>query len=193
MITRRCGERDDIRGLWFHDKEFMSPFTRALEAICREIGVRCDGIYEHATITEDLPSNTSGAAILRMLKKSEPQEESTSSVVSRVPERQNPGQSIVDLLRKEFEAVDSTPIAQLPGSYEDGRNPGIGNFAGIDIRNKQMSGQRGPSWGSPMISENSEELMTFTRESLRAAIQSVVSSDSFVDSVLAQLKATTHR
>lgn len=163
----------------------MAPFTRAIETICREIGVRCDGIYDDSTISDALPNKTSGDAILRMLKKSEPQDESSSSVVPRIQEKQNLRQSIVDLLRKEFEAVDSTPMAHISAAFDGGLGPDSGNLAS---ERKQM--QRGPSWGSPMMSQNPEEYVTFTKESLRGAIQSALTSDMFIDSVLGKLKTT---
>ena len=88
-----------MRGLWFHDRDFMPTFVRTVERICSEQNLACDGTFDR-----EPNLHTSGKAILQMLRK-----DSSFSVTEEPPPNETPQRTIVDLLRKEF----STPNTQV--------------------------------------------------------------------------------
>lgn len=101
----QIGDHGNVRGLWFHDRDFMPKFVRIIEYICSELGLLCDGTFDgiNSVKQSPAPNTTSGKAILQMLKKADvtPAKE-TRNHADPQSAKATPAGSIVDLLRQEF-------------------------------------------------------------------------------------------
>ena len=93
-----------MRGLWFHDRDFMPTFVRTVERICSEQNLNCDGTFDR-----EPNLHTSGQAILQMLRK-----DSSFSVTEELQPNETPQRTIVDLLRKEFGTPNNTQVVPPP-------------------------------------------------------------------------------
>ena len=109
--NRRIGDHGDVRGLWFHDKDFMSKFVKTISTIYSELGLVCDGTFDNNQLPAPGTSNpASGHAILQMLKKGEstPIREAREAR-SAPPLAPAPVSNIMDLLRREFTSPPPPP------------------------------------------------------------------------------------
>lgn len=70
----RIGGHGEVKGLWFHDPEFMSKFVHVLQGIYAEMHLPCDGSYGRSLPESRRDSSTpnGGAAILQLLKRDTP-------------------------------------------------------------------------------------------------------------------------
>jgi len=159
-----------VRGLWFHDPEFMSKFVRTVQMIYSETQLLCDGSYGPALLNSRRESNTpnGGSAILQLLKKDTPYADvSTNNPVSPVDVR--------SLLRREF----NSPVIQesMEGSRYNLRPP-----TSIESISNMKTSQKCDEMKSSIQPQ-------FTQEDLRKILTEMVLSEQFITQLYERLVA----
>jgi len=185
----RVGSGDDVRGLWFYDKEFMAKFVGAVEQICNDLHITCDGTYDQPSLpSQTLPSRSNGGkAILQLLKKDSP------PVPNLPPQSSVSTVDVRSLLRKEFESPttstsrpDMTPPAyqspHLPGSLPPPGRPL--DFWGPQLVPSDIQYGRAFSATPQKASlvRNPVDLITVSRDDIRSAMHETINSDEFLAS-----------
>jgi hypothetical protein len=178
-LTYRIGNRDDVRGLWFYDKEFMGKFVRVLENICNDIRVSCDGSYERLGMSPQTgtPSSNGGKAILQLLKKDSP-------YFQTAPSRGDVTVDVRSLLRKEF-ASPSTTTPKPEANHSSFGSPQIAHSqvpqsrSGDSVVTRVESNYGRPVTTTPRKPPNHENV-TISRDDVRAVLNEVINSEEFL-------------
>lgn len=169
-----------MRGLWFHDREFMLRFIRTIELIYAEQNLTCDGTYDRQTEQEKSrqdPSSTSGRAILKMLRKeSSPVPELYREEVRPEVSCGSPDRTIVALLRKEFTtpADIRTELKRIPP-------PPPPPYGSVDTERVNQP--------RDLMTPSAPDSITIPRKSLRNILREILSSDEFVDNLCAGIES----
>jgi hypothetical protein len=101
-LALRISDNGPIRGLWFHDRDFMLPFVSEVRKIYKSLNVPCDGEFSK----NDTTDASSGKAILQMIQK-----ESTTVLQSAGSGVAGSGPvDFARLLRSELDIAASQPV-----------------------------------------------------------------------------------
>lgn len=161
---RRIGDNGPIRGLWFHDSDFMQKFVLEIKRVYQQMSLECEGDFSAISdkVLEDVSYKTSGHAILQMLKKDSGSQEGAP----QYRERQN----FVSLLHDELEISGGTAPDRnnVGGNQIENRVDRVAN----DFANNRFSNQ-------PLI---------VTRESIRAALHELVDREAFLSELMSILQ-----
>lgn len=167
-----------MRGLWFHDKSFISALVNSVEKIYRQLGLTCHGTYEQVDIQVQAPNSASGKAILEMLKKSDASPVRASPPKVEAKSEAGWTNRILDLLRNEF---NQPPLAPPPPAPNDSHV----NLSGMEP--VSLTPQRPRPHGIPQsfIDRRLEiEQIVVSRPALRDIIRDIFASDRFIDEVV---------
>jgi hypothetical protein len=169
ILTSRVGHDGDVRGLWFHDRDFIRMFVNALAGIAKEIGVNCEKSSESPDHSAASPDTTSGHAILRLIQKVDPVKPPSNGGLSSIryeaptgfapPVQAGQDGNIIDLLRRELE---SPPV--IRAMYAGAGSP------------------------APGPSTQTEGSIAVTKERLRDVLRDVLMSDAFIDTIIEKLR-----
>jgi hypothetical protein len=185
-VYSRIGEHGEVRGLWFHDKAFMSIFVRAIEKIYRESGLPCEGTFETRMEQLRTPNTASGQAILQMLKKGDVSP-STSHPVQLQRTRYQPATgNILELLRQELAGPQFPPPPPPVPVPPNG-------VTSIQINAQAVSrfpiGSSSEPSRSDFFYQPDAEVYSVTRSQLRDALREVFLSDKFMDHLIERMIA----
>lgn len=182
FIFVRLGESGNVRGLWFHDRDFMPRFVSGIEKIYAEQNLRCDGTYDRESYGKPVRelNSHSGKAILQMLRKdSSPVEEQRVGplLVHSDQSHVTPADSTVELLRRELSIPGDPPLLYANVSFPSGSFP---SSQSVDVSHRLE-----PLTNAMLATSDS---VTISRNDLKDILVDMISSEGFVNELFNRLK-----